>query len=126
MDWEVSSSWWLLCSAPHHWAALAGCTALRRLRELHASQPPPAGLSFPHVTRLDLIVGTSPGDTVTVLGAFPALEELRLKLAPAPAAEVGGACSCSPLYAPSVCTLPVLWVIGLSQVWYVEQHLQQR
>jgi hypothetical protein len=35
------------------------------------------------------VTGTSPSDIVTVLGAFPALEELRLKLVPAAAAEVG-------------------------------------
>jgi hypothetical protein len=80
--------WWLLCSAPHHWRALAACTALQRLESLQASCPPPAGVKFAGITFLLTAVGTSPGDTIALLGAFPALRELELKLCPAPAAVV--------------------------------------
>lgn len=85
----TSSGWWLLCSAPHHWHALAACTALRRLEGLHAVQPPPAGVKFPGVTRLVAVTSTHPGDIAGVLRAFPALKQLELVLTPPPADEVG-------------------------------------
>jgi hypothetical protein len=72
----LHSSWWLICAMPQHWVDLAGCTALRQLQGLHASQPPPAGVSFPCVTRLEVVV--APGDAVQVLAAFPALRELKI------------------------------------------------
>jgi hypothetical protein len=72
-----SEPWGLLCGAPHHWEALAGCTALQRLEGLHASQPPPEGVKFPGVTRLEAAVGRA-GDTLRVLGPFPALRQLKL------------------------------------------------
>jgi hypothetical protein len=68
--------WWLMASAPHHWQALAGCKALRQLEGLHASLPPPAEVKFPGVTRLEVTV--APGDALRVLGAFPALRELKI------------------------------------------------
>jgi hypothetical protein len=76
------TNWWLVVSSEVHWRALGGCSSLRSLGDLHASVPPPAGVTFPHLTRLEVTVSTSPGDTVTLLGAFPALQELQLTVAP--------------------------------------------
>jgi hypothetical protein len=74
--------WWLVVSSERTWRALAGCSSLRSLKELHASVAPPAGVTFPHLTRLEVTTSTSPGDTVTLLGAFPALHNLQLTVAP--------------------------------------------
>jgi hypothetical protein len=74
--------WGLLVSTDQYWRALGGCTSLRSLAELHASVPPPFDVTFPHLTRLEVTTSTSPGDTVTLLGAFPALRELELSIAP--------------------------------------------
>jgi hypothetical protein len=76
------TNWWLVVSSDHYWRALGGCSSLRSLRELHVSWPPPAGVTFPHLTRLEVTTSTSPGDTVTLLGAFPELRTLQLKVAP--------------------------------------------
>lgn len=73
---SIRSSWWMVCSEPDHWEALAGCRALRQLEGLHACRPPPAGVEFPGVTRLEVTV--APGDAVQVLAAFPALRQLKL------------------------------------------------
>jgi hypothetical protein len=73
---KTHDSWWLICCAPHHWQALAGCRRLKQLEGLHASQPPPPGVKFPGVTRLAVTV--APGDVFQVLGAFPALVELSI------------------------------------------------
>jgi hypothetical protein len=70
--------WWLVCSAPHHWRTLAACTALRELEGLHAAQLPPEGLKFPGVTRL--VTAVAAGDVLLLLGAFPALEEVKLEV----------------------------------------------
>jgi hypothetical protein len=75
-------SWWLAAPSERHWRVLGGCSSLRSLSGLHASVPPPAGVTFPGVTRLDVTTSTSPGDTLGLLGAFPALEELGLTLVP--------------------------------------------
>jgi hypothetical protein len=74
-------NWWLVVSSERYWRALAGCSSLRSLEDLHASVPPPAGVAFPHLTSLKVTTSTSPGDTVTLLGAFPALRELQLTVA---------------------------------------------
>jgi hypothetical protein len=76
------TNWWLVVSSERYWRALAGCTSLRSLSGLHASVAPPAGVTFPGVTRLEVTTSTSPGDTVTLLGAFPALRELQLTVVP--------------------------------------------
>jgi len=82
--------WWLVLSTQRHWRALAACRHLQTLPELHVSVPPPAGVTFPGVTRLEVTTSTSPGDTLALLGAFPALRELELTVAPTgAAAEVG-------------------------------------
>jgi hypothetical protein len=70
----------LRCCGPHHWRALAGCKQLQQLSGLEAWAVPPAGVKFPGVTDLRILVSTPPGDAVTVLGAFPALQKLQLKL----------------------------------------------
>jgi hypothetical protein len=70
--------WWLVLSTQRHWRALAACRHLQTLPELHVSVPPPAGVTFPGVTRLEVTTSTSPGDTLALLGAFPALKELEL------------------------------------------------
>jgi hypothetical protein len=80
--WGDEHQWWLVVSSEHTWRALAGCSSLRSLAELHASVPPPAGVTFPHLTRLEVTTSTSPGDTVTLLGAFPALKQLQLTVVP--------------------------------------------
>jgi hypothetical protein len=87
--------WWLVVSSDRYWRALAGCSSLRSLEELHASAPPPAGVTFPHLTRLDVTTSTSPGDTVTLLGAFPELRELELKMFAVcpPDGQVSGVCA---------------------------------
>jgi hypothetical protein len=72
----IRNGWWLMCSVPQHWEALAGCTALQKLQGLHTRQPPPAGVKFPNVTSLEVVV--APGDAVGVLGAFPALQDLSI------------------------------------------------
>jgi hypothetical protein len=74
--------WWLAAPSEHFWRVLGGCSSLRSLRGLHASVPPPAGVTFPHLTRLFVTTSTSPGDTLALLGAFPALEELTLSVVP--------------------------------------------
>jgi hypothetical protein len=85
----MSETWGLVCSAPHHWEALGGCTALQQLEGLHASQPPPAGVKFPGVTRLEAAV--APGDVLGVLAAFPALKQLKLDAVFDESSVVGGA-----------------------------------
>jgi hypothetical protein len=83
-----NGAWWLMCCQPHHWQALAGCSALRELHGLHAAQPPPAGVKFPGVTRLEVTV--APGDAVRVLGAFPVLQKLKMtSIQLAPLDQVG-------------------------------------
>jgi hypothetical protein len=74
--------WWLVVSHEVHWRALAGCSSLKSLQGLHASVPRPLGVIFRHLTRLEVTTSTSPGDTVTLLGAFPALQQLELTVAP--------------------------------------------
>jgi hypothetical protein len=76
-----SSGWWLQCGGPHHWHALAGCSALKDVEGLHVSQPPPAGVKLPCVTKLQALLSTSPAATMDVLAAFPALQDLNLQLA---------------------------------------------
>jgi hypothetical protein len=76
------NNWWLVVSSERYWRALAGCSSLRSLKELHASVAPPAGVTFAHLTWLNVTTSTSPGDTVILLGAFPALEVLWLTVAP--------------------------------------------
>jgi hypothetical protein len=76
------SGWWLAVSSERYWRVLAGCSSLRSLSGLHASVPPPAGVTFPHLTRLVVTTSTSPGNTVTLLGAFPALETLHVTVVP--------------------------------------------
>jgi hypothetical protein len=75
------TNWWLVVGSEATWRALGGCSSLRSLAELHASVPPPAGVTFPHLTSLKVTTSTSPGDTVTLLGAFPALREVELMVA---------------------------------------------
>jgi hypothetical protein len=79
---RIDEGWWLLANIERHWRALADCVALQSLRNVHTCTPPPAGVTFPGVTRLVVTTGTSPGDTLSVLGAFPALRELELVLVP--------------------------------------------
>jgi hypothetical protein len=74
--------WALLVDADNYWEALAGCSSLRSLSELHVGWPPHAGITFPHVTGLEVTSNTTPRGTLALLGAFPALEELQLTLAP--------------------------------------------
>jgi hypothetical protein len=67
------------CCGPHHWHALAGCSSLRQVYGLEAWAVPPAGVKFPGVTDLKLaIVPSVLSATTAVLGAFPALQQLRL------------------------------------------------
>jgi hypothetical protein len=73
------------CCSPHHWHALAGCRSLQQLYGLDAWAVPPAGVKFPGVTDLKMLVSTPLGDTVAVLGAFPALQKLWVVLHPVPA-----------------------------------------
>jgi hypothetical protein len=91
LPYHGEESWGLVCSAPHHWTALAGCTALQQLEGLHASQPPPEGVKFPGVTRLEAAV--APGDVLGVLVAFPALKQLKLDAVIAESTVVAGAAS---------------------------------
>jgi hypothetical protein len=74
--------WWLVLSSERYWRALAACHHLQTLPELHVSVPPPAGVTFPGVTRLQVTTSTSPGDTLALLGAFPALKELEMRVVP--------------------------------------------
>jgi hypothetical protein len=84
------TDWALVASSERYWRALGGCSSLRSLFELHTTVAPPAGVTFPHLTELDVTTSTSPGDTLALLGAFPALRELELTVAPTgAAAEVG-------------------------------------
>jgi hypothetical protein len=76
---EFGDGYQFRCCGPHHWHALAGCSALQELHWVEAWQVPPAGVKFPGVTDLKLLVAP-PGDTVSVLGAFPTLQTLRLEL----------------------------------------------
>jgi hypothetical protein len=76
------SGWWLVATSERYWRTLAGCSSLRSLHGLHASVPPPAGVTFPHLTFLEVTTSTSPGDTLALLGAFPALEGVRLTVVP--------------------------------------------
>jgi hypothetical protein len=78
----IIDEWWLVVSSERYWRALAGCSSLRSLKELHASVPPPAGVTFPHLTQLEVTTSTNPGDTVALLGAFPALRELKMRMVP--------------------------------------------
>jgi hypothetical protein len=103
------TGWWLICSAPHHWQALAGCCRLKELEGLHAAQLPPPGVKFPGVTRLDMAV--APGDTLQVLRAFPALRELGIT------SVVGVECS-------QVCAMVVLGQhTRLRSTTFQRQHL---
>jgi hypothetical protein len=69
----------LRCCGPHHWHALAGCRSLQQLHWAEAWAVPPAGVKLPGVT--DLQIGVFPSsDTLAVLGAFPALQQLELEL----------------------------------------------
>jgi hypothetical protein len=70
--------WWLVLSSDPCWRALGACHQLVSLPELHVSSPPPAGVTFPGVTRLEVTTSTSPGNTLDLLAAFPALKELKL------------------------------------------------
>jgi hypothetical protein len=76
------SGWWLGVSLEAHWRALGGCSSLRSMSGLHAEVAPPAGVTFPHLTELDVTTSTSPGDTLALLGAFPALETVELTVMP--------------------------------------------
>jgi hypothetical protein len=76
------TEWWLVVSSERTWRVLGGCSSLRKLSALHTSVAPPAGVTFPHLTRLEVTTSTSPGDTVTLLSAFPELEDLCLTIAP--------------------------------------------
>jgi hypothetical protein len=67
------------CFGPHHWHALAGCKRLQQLRGFEAWGVPPAGVKFLGVTNLEVLVSHPLRDTVAVLGAFPALQQLELK-----------------------------------------------
>jgi hypothetical protein len=69
---------WLVLSTDAYWRDLAACRQLQTLPELHVSAPPPAGVTFPGVTRLEVTTSTSQGDTLVLLAAFPALKELKL------------------------------------------------
>jgi hypothetical protein len=75
--------WWLVLSSSGYWRALGACHQLVTLPEMHVSAPPPAGVTFPGVTRLEVTTRTSPGDTLTLLAAFPGLKELEMKVVPA-------------------------------------------
>jgi hypothetical protein len=80
------------CCGPHHWRALAGCRDLQQLHWVEACQVPPAGVQFPGVTDLKLVVcAPAVSGTVAVLGAFPALQQLLLRL-DLPSTEVGFEC----------------------------------
>jgi hypothetical protein len=74
--------WWLVVTSEHHWRALGSCSSLKGLKGLHASVPPPAGLSVPKLQELWGTTSTSPGDTQALLGAFPALQTLHLTVVP--------------------------------------------
>jgi hypothetical protein len=93
------AAWWLVVSTDRHWRTLAGCTALQSLSGLHTCEPPPAGVTFPGVTRLVVTTGTSPSDTLGVLGAFPALRKLQLVLVPQAEDSSGGTSSNSAIMA---------------------------
>jgi hypothetical protein len=73
-------SWWLRCCGPHHWYALAGCRGLQQLQWLDAWAVPPAGVKFPGVTNLKLLMSSPTHGVSAVLGAFPALQQLQLKV----------------------------------------------
>jgi hypothetical protein len=81
------SGWWLVAISERYWRVLASCSSLRSLSGLHASVPPPAGVTFPHLTQLEVATSTSPGDTLALLGAFPALERLGLTVVPTVSGE---------------------------------------
>jgi hypothetical protein len=74
--------WWLVATSERRWRALASCSSLMRLSGLHVSVPPPAGLTLPHLTELEVTSSTSPGDTLALLGALPALQTLHLTVVP--------------------------------------------
>jgi hypothetical protein len=74
------AGWWLVVSSERYWRHLAGCSSLKSLSDLHAAVPPPAGVTFPGVTRLEVTASTSPGDTLALLAAFPTLQVLDLNV----------------------------------------------
>jgi hypothetical protein len=99
----LGNGWWLVCSAPHHWVALASCRQLRELVGLHASQPPPGDVKFPGVTSLFLGARTGAGGAVEVLRAFPAVRDLELLLVPPTAEEVSHLPGQLPTFCAAVC-----------------------
>jgi hypothetical protein len=110
---DFHHSHYFRCCGPHHWHALAGCQALQQLHGLEAWQVPPAGVKFPGVTRLKILVATPLGDLVTVLGAFPALQQLRLsQQLTAPATQQVGCC----------CSVGLL-AFGTSHHWHPDWGL---
>jgi hypothetical protein len=109
------SGWWLVATSEHQWRVLAGCSSLQSLRGLHASVPPPAGVTFPGVTQLEVTTSTSPGDTVVLLGAFPVLREVALTMVPTDsgADEVSMPVSGCRAFLRWVCSNPAMCAIGM-------------
>jgi hypothetical protein len=68
------------CCGAHHWHALAECKALQQLHGLDAWQAPPVQVKLAAVTELQLLGAAPFNDTLAVLRAFPALQQLVLKL----------------------------------------------
>jgi hypothetical protein len=80
---EFANTWGysLRCCGPHHWRTLARCRGLQQLHGLEAWAVPPAGVKFPGVTDLKLVIrGPALFAMPAVLGAFPAMEDLLLRV----------------------------------------------
>jgi hypothetical protein len=89
---QIDHGYQFRCCSPHHWHALAGCCGLRQLHLIQAWVAPPAGVKFTGVTDLKLMIDAPAlSATAAVLGAFPALQQLLLKL-DLPCPEVSCAC----------------------------------
>jgi hypothetical protein len=89
------------CCGPHHWHALAGCRSLQELQWVEAWQVPPADVTFLGVIDLEVLVSAPLlSATMTVLRAFPLLQQLVLQLE-MPCAEVS-------------CKLPLLSCRGIA------------